>query len=325
MFDNARLRRTMVALAGALLVMISGGPARADRPVGDNPLGGQIAIPCGAGTLGVHADWYLPAATPRALIWLQHGFARSAANVADLGRRFADAGYLVVAPNLPSADADGCTLQNVTGNTAFLAGIANLFEPGAPTGLTTALAAAARTAGRAVPAIPDRWVFVGHSAGGEAVEYVADQLLLRHPALWPRLRGLILLDPVASFVGDNTAVALTDLDTTSLPILTVSGPAGLCNNFGSGTAALQTRLHRPYVGVRLPGGVHTDAEGTSSDVVGELFCGAPRSDDIGTLQTLATGWAHDFVSGARTPGLYPDDTAPQRLAAAPDATVLTDA
>ncbi|MGH8880689.1 MAG: alpha/beta hydrolase, partial [Stackebrandtia sp.] len=239
MFDNSRrgrLRRMAVALAGALLVITAGGPAVAET------FPGTIDTPCAARTLPIHADWYLPAAVPRALIWLQHGFARSAANVADLARHYAEAGYLVFAPSIPSVELSGCTLQNVTGNTGFLTGLADLFDPDSPTGLSTALADSARNAGLPAPDMPQRWVFVGHSAGGEAVEYVAAQLLQHHD-IASHLAGLVLLDPVASFVGDNTTRALAELDGTALPILAVSGPPALCNNFGSGTAALQAGLH----------------------------------------------------------------------------------
>ncbi len=321
MFDighPGRLRRMVLASAVALFVLASGGTATA------GPLPGSVETPCGAGTLTVPVDWYVPTTTPRALIWLQHGFARSAANVADLARHYADAGYLVFAPSIPSADPAGCTLQNVTGNTAFLAGIADLFDPRAAAGLGGALSTAAHAAGAPVPTIPQHWVFVGHSAGGEAVEYVAAQLLRRHHDLWPHLAGLVLLDPVASFVGDNTTRALADLDRTDLPILTVSGPPALCNNFGTGTAALQAGLHRPFVGVRLPAGDHTDAEGASSDMLGELLCGVPQSDDVATLQALTLGWTHDFVTGDHTAQLYPNGAA-AGPAAAPGAVVLTGA
>ncbi|GAB2514586.1 alpha/beta fold hydrolase [Nocardia heshunensis] len=297
------LSATWAARAAALIALpialampaVLAAPAATADPV---HLTGSIDIPCAASTLHQTADWYLPDGSPRALIWLQHGFARDGSKVADLARTLADAGYLVFAPSLPFLDLSGCTLQNLGDNTPFLNHVAELFSTaGDPNGaLATSLARAAAAIGRRAPAIPQAAVFIGHSAGAEAVEYVAHRLHASHPDVWPNLRGLILLDPVKSFLGNNTDAALTDLDPSGLPILTVSGPPGLCNNFGSGTTAVQTLLHRPFLGVRLPFGEHTDAEGASSDMVGELACGIPQSANVSALQQLTTRWTDDFLA-----------------------------
>ncbi|MGW4246559.1 alpha/beta hydrolase [Nocardia sp. NPDC004722] len=288
------LSAALTALAAAVLAVPTVATAAAD-PV---RAPGSIDIPCAAATLHQNADWYLPDGTPRALIWLQHGFARDGGKVADLARTLSNAGYLVFAPSLPFFDPSGCTLQNLGHNTAFLDHVAELFatagDPGG--GLAASLAAAAADTGRPVPALPPAAVFIGHSAGAEAVEYVAHRLHASHPDAWANLRGLILLDPVKSFLGNNTDTALTDLDPTGLPILTVSGPPGLCNNFGSGTTALATLLHRRFLGVHLRSGEHTDAEGPSSDALGELACGVPRSANVSALQSLTTRWTDDFLT-----------------------------
>lgn len=264
-----------------------------------------VDLPCAGSVLQQPASWYLPVSAPRGLVWLQHGFARDDANVAALAESLSDAGYLVFAPSLPFVNVSGCTLQNLGDNTQFLNGVAQLFatagDPGGP--LARSLATAATRTGRTAPALPTQFVFVGHSAGAEAAEYVAYRL--HATAGWNGLRGLVLLDPVESFLGDNTDRALTDLDPTTVPVLTISGPPGLCNNFGSGTAALQTRLHRSFVGVRLPSGEHTDAEGTSTDILGQLACGIPQQANVTTLQHLTTGWTSDFFTGAHTASLYP--------------------
>jgi len=110
--------------------------------------------------------------------------------------------------------------------------------------------------------------------------------------------------PVKSFLGTNTDTALADLAATDLPVLTVSGPPALCNNFGSGTIALQSHLHRPFPGVRLTTGEHTDAEGASSDRLGELFCGTPQPDNVAALQQLAVRWTGDYFDGTTD---YPAD------------------
>ncbi|MTE15234.1 alpha/beta fold hydrolase [Nocardia aurantiaca] len=293
------------ALCAATVIAITPATATATR------LPGEIDLRCATASLHRSADWYLPEGMPRGLVWLQHGFARTNANVASLAETLSNAGYLVFAPSLPFVDLAGCTLQNLGDNTRFLDNVAELFTTAVdPIGaLARSLATAAAAAGRDAPPLPRQLVFIGHSAGAEAVEYVAHRLRTAHPDTWRDLRGLVLLDPVKSFLGNNTDTALTDLDPTGLPILTVSGPPGLCNNFAGGTNTLQTLLHRPFVGVRLPSGVHTDAEGPSSDAVGELACGFPRSANVAALQQLTVSWTDAFISGSEATASDPAATA----------------
>ncbi|MFE5459980.1 alpha/beta hydrolase [Nocardia sp. NPDC056564] len=325
------LRGPAVAAIAVCLTLAAGPGARAEPATTHE----TIAIPCAGTNVPIPVDWHMPTGTPRGLIWLQHGFARSNANIAGLATAFAGAGYLVFTPSLPFLDVAGCTLQNLTGNTGFLGAIATLFATAQNPGnaLAQSFAAAAAHAGRTELRLPARYAFVGHSAGGEAVEYVAHRLRTDHPDDWSGLQGLVLLDPVKSFVGDNTERALADLDSTSLPILTISGPPSLCNAFGSGTGAVQSLLHRSYVGIRISTGVHTDAEGTSVDALGSLLCGTPESVNITTLRTLALGWVGDYFAGSRSADYYPPDApltdaqtaraAVARVAAAPDAQILT--
>ncbi|MCC3314302.1 alpha/beta hydrolase [Nocardia africana] len=287
-----RLRASIPTVLAAACLATAAFASAAAGP----PLPGTVDLPCAATTLHQDAAWYRPAGTPRGLVWLQHGFARTQSNVAALAETLSAAGYLVFSPSLPFLNLDGCTLQNLGDNTAFLDQVARLFATaGDPTG---PLATSAARAGVGPTALPRPWVFIGHSAGAEAVEYVAHRLHDSSPAAWANLRGLVLLDPVKSFLGDNTDVALADLAATDLPVLTVSGPPALCNNFGSGTAALRAHLHRRFLGVRLTTGEHTDAEGPSSDPLGELLCGTPQPGNVAALQQLATSWTGDYVEGA---------------------------
>lgn len=308
-----------VAVLFAATLCIGGTTARADAP-----LPGTVEIPCANDVLKQSADWYLPAGQPAGLIWIQHGFARSNGNVSALATLFADTGYLVFAPSLPFMNLQGCTLQNIGDNSAFLHDVATLFgTAGDPNGpLATSLTAAAQRAGRQAPVMPRDLVFIGHSAGAEAVAFVADRLRTTYPETWNSLHGLVLLDPVRSFLGDNIDHALTGIDGTGLPVLTVSAAPAPCNTFGTGTLAVQTHLHRPFIGVRLNSGTHTDAEGASSDLLGEALCGGPDPASTTALHTLALGWTHDFLTGTTTPEYYPD-AAQHLVTAAPTATVLT--
>ncbi|WP_280503978.1 hypothetical protein [Nocardia farcinica] len=281
-----------------------------------------VDIPCRGAVQHRNASWHIPAGEPEGLVWLQHGCARTEAHVADLAARLAEAGHLVFTPGLPFLDPNGCTLQNLTGNRDFLGGVAALLaEATDPAGaLATSLRAALAEAGRTPTAPPAPMVFLGHSAGAEAVTYVAHRLSAEHPGAWTNLRGLILLDPVKSFVDNNTDAALAALDHTELPIWTIAAAPSWCNSFGDGLTAVRTHLHRPFLGVRLPGGTHVDAEGASADVAGSLLCGTPRQTEVSTLATLAVGWAEDCLAGTTTARLYPD--AAGRLDAAPGAQVL---
>lgn len=315
----------LTAVAAALLAALCAGPGAPAGTAGP-VLGGEIAIPCAASHVRQSAEWYLPDGEPRGMVWVQHGFARNSGNVASLARTLSDAGYLVFAPSLPFFDLAGCTLQNLGDNTPFLDEVAELFATaGDPAGpLARSLSDAAARQGVTPPAIPANFVFVGHSAGGEAVEYVAHSLHVRHPGTWDHLRGVVLLDPVKSFLGSNTDRALTDLDGTDLPILAISAPPSLCNNFGTGTTALESLLHRPFLGVRLPAGTHTDAEGASSDALGEAFCGTPDATNIDAVELLTAGWAGDFFAGATTADFYAAATAAgaEAVAAVPGAVPL---
>ncbi|BCJ48176.1 hypothetical protein GCM10010168_25360 [Actinoplanes ianthinogenes] len=118
---------------------------------------GEISVPCYKSTYHPDADWYFPATTsPKALVYLQHGFSRSNGNVADLARRFQAAGFLVFAPTLPSADIFGCTVNNLGNNTVFLTSVAGWLgqatDPNAA--LAKSYAAAATTAGRPGSTLP---------------------------------------------------------------------------------------------------------------------------------------------------------------------------
>jgi hypothetical protein len=266
-----------------------------------------VDIGCFSTTLTQDASWYLPAGDVQGLVWVQHGFARTGDNVADLATHFAAQGYIAFAPSLPTINVLGCTLENLGDNDDFLSNVADLFGQATNSSekLGRSFASATAAAGRPELELPQEFVFSGHSAGGEAVLFVANTVRVSYPAAWTGLRGLVLLDPVKSFIGTHFDDALAGLDTTVLPVLSVSAPDLLCNNNGGGTDALQAGLHRAFVGVRLTTGVHTDAEGASTDIIGEIACGTPVAANVAILQTLAVGWSVDYFAGSTTASYYP--------------------
>jgi predicted dienelactone hydrolase len=74
-----------------------------------------VDVKCAALTYHQAADWFFPsAATPKGLVYLQHGFSRSNGNMADLAEHYAAAGFLVFAPTLPSTDLFGAPARRTS-------------------------------------------------------------------------------------------------------------------------------------------------------------------------------------------------------------------
>jgi alpha-beta hydrolase superfamily lysophospholipase len=227
------------------------------------------------------------------LIWLQHGFGRSAQHLRALACALAEAGHLVIVPDLPSAmlpirlpaplrltaGQRGRTVNNVTGNRPFLDEIAELLLTAHGDGFAALELDPAR-------GIPGRLVMVGHSAGADAVSWVAGQLALAgHP---PAV--LVLLDPVPSPHGDNLAAGARLAQ--GVPVRIVSAAPGRCNRHGLGTR-LVLAARPDALGVELLTGCHGDAEGVSSDLVARLLCGVPAPANVAALTALVRGWVTD--------------------------------
>ena len=225
-----------------------------------------VDVSCAAFTYHPAADWFLPAGTPKGLVYLQHGFSRSNGNLADLAEHYAAAGFAVFAPTLPSADIFGCTVSNLGNNAPFLNNVATWLgqADNANGALARSYANALSKAGRAAAALPTSYVIAGHSAGGEVAAYVANRLRTTYPGQFARVRLVQLLDPVKSFIGSNMATGLNGLNLTSTPIFAISSPPYTANSNANGTVELTTDVHRPFLGVRLTTGSHCDAEGAST-------------------------------------------------------------
>jgi hypothetical protein len=227
--------------------------------------------------------------------------------MADLARHYSAAGFLVFAPTLPSADIYGCTVENLGNNTAFLNNVAALIGDATnPNGrLARSYATAAAAAGRSGSSLPANYIVAGHSAGGEAVAYIANRLRTTYPSQFTHLKLVQLLDPVNSTVGLNMANGLNGLNLTSTPVYAISSPPYSANSNASGTVELTTDVHRPFLGVRLVTGCHCDAEGASTDSLCTLLDGTPQAANIAALQTLAVAWATDAADATTTATYYP--------------------
>ncbi len=278
--------------------------ARAESTVADT----TTAVACAHFTHPVPTAWYFPSAAPLGLVWLQHGFVEDKHVWSAFAPQIASRGYLVMATTLPTFDLFGCTVENLGNNTGFLDNIANVFaHKDDPNGaMAASFSRAAAKVGRPATPLPNKLVFVGHSAGVEAVEYVAERLRSTYPATFAQMRGIVSEDGVKSFIGSNTDDALTGLAGTTLPIYATASPRVLCNDFQSGTKAIEQHLsNRPFHGVNITTGAHGDAFGPSSPFYEDLVCTFPQPVNVAAVWGLTQGWITDMIAGTITPDFYP--------------------
>lgn len=275
------------------------------RPV--TAVDGRLGVTTGKRTLQVPVTWFLPAGSPTAVVWLQHGFARSRRRMTPLASFLAGHGFAVLTTTLRTVDPLARTVQNLGGNTAFLDSVAGA--------LATGLPAAWRQAGLSGTP-PQHLLAAGHSAGGDAAAYVVGQLARRGDI---DLAGAVLLDPVKSVSGSNMADGLRLSRDVSLPIRIVAAAPSRCNNHGSGVATAVSEL-AGFAGVRLTSGSHLDAEGVDADRLAALFCGAPLAANVVALQRLTNLWLLGMLDATRDD--RQDSPLVQELAASGRAEVL---
>ncbi|WP_188586101.1 alpha/beta hydrolase [Gordonia jinhuaensis] len=339
-------RQLATGFAGALLFGTSlvglGAPASAApttvQPATSRPADGvsvartTLVVQCAGAPLALPATWYLPSGTPRGFVWLQHGFARTAANLDAQARSYAEHSLVVMAPTISSFSASGCAIaSNIASNSTFTEEMASVFAAGTdPTGaLGISLHRAEAMAHRSEEPMPTTMIFSGHSAGGEFVLTTADKLRIDHPQQFSRLRGLVLFDPVASFVGDGFATAATDLANANgkgggPTIRVIASPPSPSNADGRGVLILSTSTHQAFLGTRLTTGIHIDVEGESTDILGiasELAVPDPRN--VAVLRTLSNAWATDIFDGGFQSEYYPGGTYYDALISTHRATTLS--
>ncbi len=299
-----RAAATIMGIVTVAGILVDPPQARAWSTVAD----ATTAVTCAHFPHPVPAAWYFPPTAPLGLVWMQHGFVEDKQVWSALAPQVASRGYLVVATTLPRVNLFGCTVENLGNNTGFLDNIADVFaNKDDPNGaLAASFSRAAAKLGRPPAPLPDKLVFVGHSAGVEAVEYVAERLRSTFPATFAQLRGIVSEDGVKSFIGSNTDDALTGLAGTTLPIYATASPRFICNDFQSGTTAIEKHLsNRPFHGVNITTGGHGDALGPSSPFYENLVCTCPQPANVAAVWELTRGWISDMVAGTITPDFYP--------------------
>ena len=165
-------------------------------------------------------DIYAPAAPPRALAVIAHGFTRSRAQHVMLAERLAEAGFLVVVPDLPHS------VRHEANSDAIVALVAAI------------------VAERTLDTLPV--VLIGTSAGGLAALLATDRV--------PRLALWIGLDPVDAF-GQSRGVARN----LRVPAMVLRAPSGACNVAGS-ARRIAAWLPNRRMEQRIDGASHCDFE-----------------------------------------------------------------
>lgn len=277
----------------------------------------RLAISGEVRPIRIAATWWAPTTAPIALLWLQHGFARSRRRMAALAAAYASSGMLVLTTSLRSADPFARTVQNLRDNTRFLDEIGGMLS-GADEVLADSWSASRGATAIADQPLPDQLLLVGHSAGGDAVAYVAGRLVTTGAR---RASGVVLLDPVRSASGDNLATGLDHLSTTDTPVRIVAAAPSRCNAGGSGVTTALQHLSG-FAGVRLTTGSHTDAEGADTDRLAARLCGAPTPDNVAALRSLSTAWLTEATGRNAAIAAGPESRLVTELVAAGRASVL---
>lgn len=305
---RVRERMLLCALILSALSGASPGAAQAAPPDGVDRVAGEIDIPCATTSVRQDVDWYFPAGAPRGTAVVVHGFGATKDQYRELATALAADGDLVFVPTLPLMDLRGCALSSVIPNKGFLDNIAGVLGHGHDSGgaLERSFRAAAEQAGRPDAQLPERLVLVGHSAGGDAVFRIGEQLATVYGGAG--LAGLVQLDPVRGFDTTVTDDSLAALAPSGLPIEVIATPPSLCNNGTSGTEAMRKALPGRFLGIEMTTGSHVDALGTADKVVAGaagLFCGTVTERNAALTREFATTWVHDELTGARTADYYP--------------------
>ena len=253
-----------------------------------------LTIPCGPG-YDVPADWYFPtgADPPTGLIWLQHGFLAQGPWYSTTAATLAkETNSIVVAPSITSnfLQCDGCWLNGDPMERAVASMLVDRTE----------LTESARQAAGLPITLPNKFVLVGHSAGGGFAVAVAG-FLAGTPAL-QKLAGVVMFDGVA--LNDSMTTALAKIPNT-VPVYQIAAPSYLWNNFGSGTAQLLEARPRQFTGFQLAGGSHVDSMRGNAiiDFAAQLLTGFSPPGNFQAVETLATGWIKDMYTGGHA-GIY---------------------
>tara|TARA_B100000902_G_C27132207_1_gene824230 strand:- start:15 stop:842 length:828 start_codon:yes stop_codon:yes gene_type:complete len=226
------------------------------------------------GNQKIAATWYEPNGQALGWIHLQHGFARNRGNMEDLAETFQANGYLVLTTNITKA---------LSREQSFISSFADFVE---------------RTKGPEQGGLPDNFVLVGHSVGGEFSLLVAAELYSRGkiPA------GVLMLDMVPRPAYTTAAFKAIDSKVNMLAIL--AKPSSC--NANNGLIPLLDTISTPFKGFQLTSGSHCDAEGDSSDAFCDLICGASDKNNVDIMFDFSVRWIDGWLANAKQASYYPD-------------------
>ena len=215
----------------------------------------HVQLPAGAADV----DVYWPdATTPAPMVVIAHGFSRSRHNMSGWGQHLANAGFVVVVPDLP-------TLFDHARNGRFLSDLRAHFSAGASWKMRID---------------SSRVALMGFSAGGLSSLLSAAES--PGAALW------IGLDPVD--VGDLGVRAATLLKSRAVVITAEPSP---CNAHGNAKGIVAALPHGEYFSVA--GAVHVDAEWPTSWLA-ERVCGRSTEDKRAAFVARATQALHEALA-----------------------------
>jgi acetyl esterase/lipase len=261
----------------------------------------HLTLPIGSGK-AVEANWYFPkdADTSTRLIYLQHGFLASGPMYSYTAANLAErTNSIVVVPSLSSNFLDP-TAEWVGGGPMHRA-VADLFV-----GERTALNQSASTALGVSVTLPQKFVFVGHSAGGTLVTAAAGHLT-DNGAIGD-LAGVVMLDGVepagSRAVGDALAKLTGNND---VPIYLMSSDRYFWSRNGDMADKLSVARPGRFNGVGLAGGLHIDHLQGGNPLIQTsqyLLAGYSARENVAAATEISVGWVNDLFAGTATSGFY---------------------
>ncbi|ADT97104.1 alpha/beta hydrolase [Mycolicibacterium gilvum] len=265
----------------------------------------SLTLPIGGGR-SVQADWYFPEEyssgqldSATRLVYLQHGFLASGPLYSYTAARLAErTGAIVVAPSLTSnffaADAAW-----VGGSTMHRA-VADLFAGDRP-----ALTQSASAAAGYVVRLPEKFVLVGHSAGGSLVTSAAG--FMADNGAIDALTGIVMLDGVEPAGSRLVGSALAKLRGSSdRPVYLISSERYFWSRGGDMADKLQLARPGRFNGVGLQGGLHIDYMEGGNPLVqfGEyVVAGFSLRRNVDAASEITIGWVDDLFAGTAA-GVY---------------------
>jgi hypothetical protein len=280
------MRRTFTAAAAAALIA-SGATAATATAEGPCPgftsstgqcVNTQLAI----GGSSYSVDWYMPNATPSALMLVEHGFSRNCTRQRNTSKAIMEKGLMVL-----------CINANMSGG-----------NPALGNALGDLLTSRAFTlpGGRA---IPTKYIVGGHSAGGHFASVVGARL---HANGYAGLKGAVMFDPVAADGFGANLAAISAGGTRE--VLSIAARPAAINSQNNSFGPLRD-IANTFVGVQLlwtsysgtsgvGGSCHTDSEGENGNGIGNFASGCtPTATQTARLRDLSSNWAANIATGAK--------------------------